>query len=300
MPSSLASIIIPVAPHHYAVVDDAIASACNQTYSVDVQVVYDSREQGAAWARNTGVAQSTAPFIVFLDADDTLAPGFLDETVGAWLASGGGNRYVYTDWQVGDTVRYANEGFHIIRDGMAHIITTLLPRLAFEAVGGFDETMRGGEDEDLYIRLHLAGLRVKRVAKPLVNYRIHLGASATNHQKNPHQETFVRNHYDRLQAKYGRYADMCCGSSTVATGQIANTYFEGAIEVQALYPPRHEVGLISGKKYPRVGHGATLWVDKRDYEAKPNLWKPLSPTAPIAPDLDTVLQLAQTAQKRTA
>lgn len=300
MQSPLASIIIPIAPYHYGVVDDAIESAYAQLFPVEVLTIYDSREQGAAWARNAGAAKASAPFLVFLDADDTLAPDFLSATVGQWIAGGGKREYVYTDWHINNVVRYANDGFHIIREGMAHIITTLLPRQAFEYVGGFDETMRGGEDEDLYIRLHIAGLRAKRVARPLVNYRVHLGASKTNAATNPQQSEFVAQHFKDLWDKYGRYADMCCGSSTVAVGQVANEYFEGAVEVRAMYPPRHEVGVVSGKKYPRVGHGATLWVDKRDVDAKPALWQEVAPNTPIVPDLETVLQLAQTANKRTA
>ena len=38
--------------------------------------------------------------------------------------------------------------------------TVLIPRQAFEAVGGYDEAMEGwgGEDHDLYLRLQRAGL----------------------------------------------------------------------------------------------------------------------------------------------
>ena len=297
----LASIIIPIAPYHYTAVDTALDSAYAQDAPCEVIPMYDSREQGAAYTRNAGAAKAQAPFLVFLDADDVLAPDFVSATVERWLAGDKRNTYIYTDWTIPDgRVRYANEDFDILKGGMAHIITTLLPRQAFEYVGGFDTTMQGGEDEDLYIRLQIAGLCPKRLPRPLVNYRLNLGQSATSPHFNPHYETFVKQHQENMIAKYGRYASMCCGSSVVATGQIANEQFEGAVQVEALYPPRTEVGVVSGKKYPRVGHGTTLWVDKRDVQAKPGLWKIIQDSTPIAPDVDFVLQLAQTAKQRTA
>lgn len=300
MPNPLASIIVPIAPYHYDAAPVALDSAYAQIAPCEVIPVYDSREQGAAWARNAGAKEANAPFLVFLDADDVLAPDFVSATVDAWLTSGKRNEYVYTDWTIPDgRTRYAKDDFHILRDGMAHIITTLLPRLAFEHVGGFDTTMRGGEDEDLYIRLQIAGLCPLRVPRPLVNYRLDLGQSKTSAANNPDYEGFVKQHQQAMLSKYGRFETMCCGSSVPAVGQVANEYFEGAVQAMALYPPRTEVGVISGKKYPRAGHGQIIFVDKRDVDAKPNLWQVIQDDTPIAPDVETVLQLAQVA-KRTA
>ncbi|AIR90819.1 glycosyltransferase family 2 protein [Pseudomonas cremoricolorata] len=44
----------------------------------------------------------------------------------------------------------------------------LLPRDCFEAVGGFDEGLTTGEDKDLTVRLHQAGVRLLAVREPVV------------------------------------------------------------------------------------------------------------------------------------
>lgn len=292
----LASIIIPISPAHYALSEDAISSAHLQTVGCEVIPVYDTQERGAAWARNEGARQANGLFVVFLDADDLLHTHFIERTVSAWIGRGGGRQYVYTDWNLPNGhIRYAPEGFNVFRDGMAHINTTLLPTSAWAYVGGYDESIRGGEDEDFYCRLTVAGMCGIRDASPLVNYRLNYGGSITNSLNNPYYEQNIRHVNETIYARYKIYEDlaaMCnCGSPEPPKGLIANEPFEGSMMVKAIYPPRHEVGVKTGIKYPRVGLGATLFVHRDDYAAKPQLWKPIEPPVDVVPDIDSVVQL---------
>lgn len=294
----LASVIIPISPAHYAVSEEAIASAHQQTVGVEVIPIYDTQERGAAWARNEGARQANGLFIVFLDADDLLHPDFIARTISAWIERGGGRQYVYTDWTLPNgKIRYADEGFNIFRQGMAHIVTTLLPKSAWSYVCGFDESIRGGEDEDFYCRLHVAGMCAIRDAAPLVDYRLHLGSSITNSLTSSTYEQNIRRINETIYAKYRVYEDiasMCnCGSAPAPQGLIANEPFEGAILAKALYPPRTEVGVRTGIKYPRVGHGQTLYVHRADYEAKTALWRPIEAPVDVVPDVENVVQLMQ-------
>lgn len=292
----LASVIIPIAPAHYALSEDAITSARQQTVGCEVIPVYDTQERGASWARNEGARQANGLFVVFLDADDLLQPQFIERTVSAWIGWGGGRQYVYTDWSLPNgRIRYAPQGFNIFRDGMAHINTTLLPKSAWEQVGGYDENIRGGEDEDFYCRLTVAGMCGIRDASALVVYRLNYGGSITNSLNNPYYEQNIRHVNETIYARFRIYediADMCnCGSPAAPQGLVMNEQFDGAILVKAVYPPRHEVGVKTGIKYPRVGLGATLFVHRDDYAAKPQLWTPIEPPVDVVPDVETVVQL---------
>src|SRR5690606_37715779 len=44
-----------------------------------VQVIYRKRNGGASAARNTGVKEANADYILCLDSDDTIAPTYLEE-----------------------------------------------------------------------------------------------------------------------------------------------------------------------------------------------------------------------------
>lgn len=56
-----------------------------------------------------------------------------------------------------------------------HAVNILIAKKDFESVGGFDETLKGWEDWDLFCKLALAGLCGRRVAQPCFIYREHEG-----------------------------------------------------------------------------------------------------------------------------
>jgi len=93
----LASIIIPVAPFHLDLAQRAVKSAEAQTKTVEIIVVEDKEQRGAAWARNKGIEKASAPFTIFLDADDEIQTEFVEKTVIQWLQREHELTYVYTD-----------------------------------------------------------------------------------------------------------------------------------------------------------------------------------------------------------
>jgi glycosyltransferase involved in cell wall biosynthesis len=105
----MVSIVIPVGKGHEEILKNALDSCESQTYRRwEAIVIFDNgmseveatsllssypyvrigftppQEKGAGKARNVGVELSRAPFLVFLDADDMLAPEFLDKTISVW------------------------------------------------------------------------------------------------------------------------------------------------------------------------------------------------------------------------
>ena len=144
---------------------------------------YEDFHLGAGAARNLGAKQSHAPFVVFLDADDMLKPRFLETTLQAYKQHG---RYAYTDWlteeqQTNFAVHTTPEyTFRAVWERPSiHPVTTLLPRLWFEAVGGFDEQMTAFEDVDFFMKMLVHGYCGVRVPEPLLVYHLRSGFRRT-------------------------------------------------------------------------------------------------------------------------
>jgi hypothetical protein len=251
----------------------------------------DATKAGAAHTRNEGVRRGDSNFLIFLDADDVLLPDFVAKTLARWLEHGHG--YVYTDWWRGENIASAHEQNDMFDGGMYHVITTLLPRKAFEYVGGFDTTLPTLEDEDLYRRMQKIGLCAWRVPEPLVAYRAELGRSSEARDAALAQmESFFNSRDGHLKGK-----SMCNCSSPggvpVSDESIYGAFQDGDVLAMPLYTPRRMSSPTQqGRTYPAPMMGYPMWVNPNDVIAKPNLWQPVAQQQEINPDVDTVLKLA--------
>jgi GT2 family glycosyltransferase len=139
-----------------------------------LRVVDASGRRGPGAARNAGVAVAAGDRLVFCDADDVVAPGWLsalaagleeaDVVAGTFdLARLNGGPV-----DVGP-VPAATAQLGFLPAGLASNLG--VRRAAFDAVGGFDETFRVGEDVDCCWRLQLAGYRFAHVEGAVVARR---------------------------------------------------------------------------------------------------------------------------------
>ena len=133
-----------------------------------------SATSGPSAARNIGAEAAAGDLLAFCDADDVVGPGWLAvrcarhsrmrtlREASSSTASLNGRRRD-TPVACGDAPARADPGRLAANLGVR--------RAAFEALGGFDEDLRVGEDVDLCWRLQFAGYRFAFSSRAVVSKR---------------------------------------------------------------------------------------------------------------------------------
>jgi glycosyltransferase involved in cell wall biosynthesis len=179
--------------------------------------ILDQQNRGPAVARNAAVAQSSAEYVAFLDADDAFVPGKLARTVPR-LASNQNAVMLFHD-----AVALNRDGHEVAQSYVwperAHApsmdemlskwwpivpSTVVMRRFSFEACGGFCEEFKapGYEDPDLWIRAREYGEFIY-LPERLTYY-------TTNELRAERMEKYVSSRYRffrRLRQLYGHRAD---------------------------------------------------------------------------------------------
>ena len=149
---------------------------------------------GQSAARNLAARQAEGELLAFLDQDDQWYPAHLEKL--AELLADPAVGWAYCDFDEMDL-----EGSLVTRaflkvQGVPHLKRTifecvaadlmvlpsasLIRRDAFEAAGGFDETLSGYEDDDLFVRVFRLGWDHAFVDKPLLRFRVHTAGSSAS------------------------------------------------------------------------------------------------------------------------
>lgn len=185
---ALDSVFAQTYPHIEVIVvddgsDDGTADLVRERYGEAVHVLRQTNE-GPAAARNAGLALARGELVQFLDADDRLAPTKIALQVDA-LARFPAYDVAYCDCTFfPDTPPRARHGMPAppaddssdllaFLDG--NFITAphaaLLRRAVLQAAGGFDPSLWGVEDYDLWLRLAARGCRFLHTPGRLALYR---------------------------------------------------------------------------------------------------------------------------------
>jgi Predicted glycosyltransferases len=167
-----------------------VAESIAKEYGGRLRYVWQEN-QGVSKARNAGVAMGSAPWIAFLDDDDLWLPRKLERQLRAAEAAPE-VALLHTDHLFREVDGSERPGprrtpSEQVPSGWVSrelflsnfIITssTLVRREAFEAVGGFDVSLRLVEDYDLWMRISRR-FRLMFVPERLTIYRVH-GANMT-------------------------------------------------------------------------------------------------------------------------
>ncbi len=157
------------------VVDDASTDgSLNVVKSIAsdrIRIVSHEKNKGLSAARNTGIRNSSAEFIAFVDADDLWKPFFLEkmrELISRFphagvFASGYTEKYPGVELKVKKNIDLGEGEMNIIPDFFKANLyqpifwygSAVVRKAVFESVGYFDETITFGEDTDFNIRAGL-------------------------------------------------------------------------------------------------------------------------------------------------
>jgi predicted O-linked N-acetylglucosamine transferase (SPINDLY family)/glycosyltransferase involved in cell wall biosynthesis len=155
-----------------------LAERFGSHFSVRLELLTDV---GPSKARTHGISLARGVYYVPMDADDKVAPTFLERTV-AVLDEYPDLGYAYTD-QVyfgdrNERVSVPEFDLTLLARGNFVGYCSLVRKSAFLAVGGYDPENWGYyEDWDLWLKLGEAGWQGKRVPEPLFIYNYHFGSS---------------------------------------------------------------------------------------------------------------------------
>jgi FkbM family methyltransferase len=143
------------------VVDDGSTDASAEVArGLGVTLIEQPASGHPAHARNAGFAAASARYVLPLDADDRVAPGFLAAAAAALDANPDAG-FAYgdeLDFGDGDDVLHRTPAYDFAALTHKNFLgsATLVRRAAFHAVGGYDAEL-GYEDWDLWIALGNAG-----------------------------------------------------------------------------------------------------------------------------------------------
>jgi glycosyltransferase involved in cell wall biosynthesis len=214
------------------VVDDGSTDATASICAAYPARLVQQANRGQAAARNRGVALAQGRYIAFMDHDDywhaeRLARGIcaLEQRLECAL--------VYSDVELTDEsgavtqgALLASQGDHpklslrecLSRDLYIVPSSVTLRRSVFEELGGFDESLRGYEDEEFFLRL-IARYSVEYLPEPLVQWRRHAGGAT-------HSRRFYESRILYLRKLLAAFPDKPLEGEYLASAVIAPRFFD--------------------------------------------------------------------------
>lgn len=168
--------------------------------------IHFQKNMGVSAARNYGASFSKGDYLLFLDADDKIAPDYF-RLAFEYLQKGNDPEYIYCDlleFEGGDA--YRSVGDLTLKAVLLHAVTHvsgIIKRSLWERSGGFDtDFVNGWEDWDFLIRITASGIRCYKIPGAMLLYRIRTGSrdrqANEKHNRELEQKIFLKNIHSYL------------------------------------------------------------------------------------------------------
>ena len=292
----MSKVSIIITAHNYAqYLKQAVDSALGQNYPSEVIVVddgssdntpeiiksYGSRVKairvdsvGLAAASNAGVAVSSGVYVVRLDADDWLHPnaaGYL-----AWALDNWPVDMVYCDhWLVNEAGEMLEQIKHLrasnevtLFDRPAPAAGAMYRRSCFDAIGGYNETLRHQEDYDFWIKF-IERFRIGNYVKPLYYRRQHANSMSNNFDARMKARRQVKRAFVQKNRKprtteiinvanpipESRFIDYCTTNAElivirhISSPFITQEHITEAVDTLLLYDTDSVIAVVEDKSY---------------------------------------------------
>jgi len=175
-----------------------------------IKVVHHDRPRLMSAARNAGIARASARLVAFCDDDDLWAPDklvsqlhALETSSAKWACTG----VVAVNEKLEIIGHHRARGGDILSDLLKENVipsgSSVIAELSLlEKVGGFDPTLTGSEDWDLWIRLAQHS-PVAAVDRPLIAYRLGMASMSMGIDRMRIGRTIIVDRYAVLAAERG-------------------------------------------------------------------------------------------------
>jgi glycosyltransferase involved in cell wall biosynthesis len=173
---------------------------------IPARIVDASAVRGRAHCVNAGIRAASGERLVFVDADDTVEPGWLAAMARAldehdFVAARLDTRRLNADWVAEMRPAEQDDDLPLMPHApfCAHAggATLGFHRHVFDALDGFDPALPSLEDEDFCVRAHLAGYELRLVRDAVYDYRFRSEPAAVYRQARDyaHARALIRRRY---------------------------------------------------------------------------------------------------------
>jgi glycosyltransferase involved in cell wall biosynthesis len=196
------------------VIDDGSTDetqAILQSYKDKIHIIKQSN-QGAATARNAGLAIAQGEYIATLDADDSWLPERLEKMV-KFMQNSPCDIVLTNFYLVNEANQYIkiyfNPNFSPPKKQYQALLRTPLPfvmmlaRTKLIKALNYDETLVIAEDYDLYLRALQNGACWGYLSEPLANYRMRVNSLSHSYDKN--YKYYLWRIFNKHRANLGKY-----------------------------------------------------------------------------------------------
>lgn len=156
--------------------------------------IINQENSGPSVARNVGINNSNGEFILPLDSDDMISPEYIQTCINI-IKRDENISPVYCDTnhvgQISGIEQRPDWSKDRLIQGPFIVNCSMFSKKSFIECGGYDESMKGWEDYELWVRMMVNGYIGKRIPKPMFTYFHHEndGTVSTEANKN-HQELY--------------------------------------------------------------------------------------------------------------